>query len=236
MNFKTWLLEQHYITPDELNQNRRGTPITFIYTNDKKLHYVQNGVHTDLMSGLGERYYKIAQNTPGIKVHNVIEFDGRSYRLLNKVAVWKIANDNDLLGRVANTIVDGKQVNLVSFWSDKQELYRQLLDSCLAALQQKRLIDRQTDYISTPLLNTVPIANANKASAVTPDNEKLELQKRLHLMTGNEKKDAMKKLGVGWSPKSHPWQSALKNAGLISPGTNWRYPHSESLDLIQRPV
>jgi hypothetical protein len=65
--------------------------------------------------------------------------------------------------------------------------------------------------------------------------EHAELQRRLHLLRGSEKQDAMKKLGVG-GRKDHPIQTALDKAGLRSPGQKWWALNSEWLSIEDKPI
>lgn len=132
----------------------------------------------------------------------------------------------DLLGRI------GRNKSLVSFWNTERGDYEQHLRPCL----DKLIGDGQLSpgaSISTPLHGTVPmaeLAGAEMKEMTAADHEQMELYKRLHLMRGQEKHDAMKKLGVGGGGVPHAMQAALRGAGLQGPGQKWWAPHSEDFN------
>jgi len=85
-------------------------------------------------------------------------------------------------------------------------------------------------YISTPINGVSPLDAVSTAKATkTLDKEELKLLQKLHLLRGNEKKEAMQKLGLGWkTEKQHGMQAAMKRAGFVGPGQKWWAIHSES--------
>lgn len=132
----------------------------------------------------------------------------------------------DLVGRL------GKEGTLVSFWNTELSAYTHLLRKCLDELIAAQQI-YPIAYISTPIHGTIPIdlIETTQTHEMTPEEqEHLELAKQMHLMRGDQKKDAMKKLGVGGGGKPHPMQSAMDDAGLRVPGQKWWAPTSEDFD------
>ncbi len=134
----------------------------------------------------------------------------------------------DLLGRIGRV----NQSLVASFWNTEASQYEQHLQPCLAKLIQDGHLTPDAS-VSTPLHGTVPmsgLAGAKMKEMTAADHEDMELYKRLHLMRGEEKKAAMKKLGVGVGGSPHPMQSAMLKAGLLGPGQKWWAPHSESFN------
>lgn len=223
-NFYKWLSDKvlsemiyssAYIDPDYLYFNgNHGDYVTFIYTAEHKLYTTKTGTHNDLITRtpeLLERYHKFT-------------------RIPSKLRM--VAEEIDLFGRVGKVDDPDLKINnkVVSFWDSDLELYDKLMQPCIQALCDKKFIDKYRDYVSTPNHKTIKIADLNRINAVELDNEekeKIALQKKMHLMVGAEKRAAMKELGVGYEKKEHPWQAALKNARIIPPGANWKYPYSE---------
>jgi len=224
-NFYNWLSKKvltemiyssAYLSPDYIYyKNDHGNYVTFIYTAEHKLYTTKNGTHNDLMVStpeLVERYSKLTRIPSRFRM---------------------VAEEIDLFGRVGKIDDPNLKINnkVVSFWDAAPDLYEKLLKPCVKALSDAKLIDKYRDYLSTPNHKTIKIADFDRVEPVEPDEDearKTELRKQLHLMVGDKKRAAMKELGLGYEKKEHPWQAALKNAGIIAPGTNWRYPYSEN--------
>lgn len=144
----------------------------------------------------------------------------------------------DLLGRIG-PFRDGARV--VSFWNQDKSDYDNLLQPCLQRLIADGHIF-QSDFVSTPLHQTIPISVVAQVETTEIDpamKKQVELYRKLHLMRGDEKKAAMRELGVGWTHRvQHPMQREMERHGLIGPGQKWWAPTSENfnskLDAILR--
>ncbi len=90
-----------------------------------------------------------------------------------------------------------KDLLIVSFWNTNKKAYDNNLAACLQALQNKQL------------------------------QAKTDLYRKVHIMRGNAKKDAMKKLGLGWVSKKNRWQQEMEKAGQTTPGNKSWAPTSE---------
>lgn len=126
---------------------------------------------------------------------------------------------------------------VISFWNDDVEVYS-LLGSCLRELEEY-IPDNLPVEIHTPF----EIMDVDRASelaqhadtrkqagtALSPEKrEELALRKKLHLLRGDEKKAALKRLGL-WNPEKpeHPWQKAAP-----APGQKWWAMQSEQIVKI----
>lgn len=226
------------------------------YGDESTTHYAIIGNHSELLDDrYGLRSYYISQGLPFNESVNsnaeAVEADSdvTAPRLASD-PVWDSERDDsgngwsdydglqprdvalrvgDLLGRI------GRGGSFVSFWNEDPENYSSdnLLQQCL----QKLIADghlKPDAEVSTPTHGTIPMREAMggaKGRALTPEEqEQMELYKKLHLMRGQEKHDAMKKLGVGGGGKPHPMTASLDKAGLRTPGQRWWAMNSESFD------
>ena len=130
--------------------------------------------------------------------------------------------------------------NYCAFWNTNKEIYDKLLQPCLQQLQQDNLLPPDT-IISTPLGMSLPPNATNtkpkspqQLAPTNPQNQidQFEIQRKLHLMQGDEKKQAMQNLGVGGRAKN-PWQDAMEKANLIAPGHKYWAATSESTTKIK---
>jgi hypothetical protein len=136
------------------------------------------------------------------------------------------AESLDLLGRIG---FRHDEYWVASFWGHSKVLFDKLLKDCLQELIHKKLLSKE-DFVSTPIHKTIPIEQilGGTAKEQEIDQDKLELAKKMHLLRGQEKQDAMKKLGVG-GRKDHPIQTSLDKAGLRIPGQKWWALNSENV-------
>ncbi len=213
-----------YINPDVL-YNRDHEQKTFIHTTDGLTVAEGGGTSHDIL---------IWDHSSGT---------GKSTALKGRYTDYSRAaalDKGDLVGRSGTLYTSSlgvkdrrKTIHVVSFWNTDPAHYA-LLPSCLEDLKRKRLVNDRT-YVSTPLHGVVPIANvmSGAATASRPDDaekrEMEELAKKMHVMRGAEKRDAMKKLGVGGGGKPHPMQTAMDYAGLRQPGQKWWAMQSEGM-------
>lgn len=196
-------------TPDTIWKSDPSA-ITFVYTADGILYYLPDGVtHEDLFQmndDLTDRYNALPGRRP----------------MRDK------AERVDLIGRAGKVGMLG--ITAVSFWNTDKAIYDGLLKDCLEALIYEGFID--SNYmVSTPHTGVVTQDEIMGKSppAQEVDQDEVDLHRRLHLMRGDEKKAAMKKLGVGVGGRPHPMATAMGNAGLLKPGQKWWAPHSEGV-------
>lgn len=140
-----------------------------------------------------------------------------------------------LLGRVGR---DQYGRLVVSFWnSDSSNYANGKLAYCMQELEREVLPDNEEVVVSTPIgsysyaEHTKETENLAKATELSLEKQKeyQELLKKMHTLRGDEKKAAMKKLGLGWkTPGKHPWQKSQEKVGMLGPGQKWWAPQSES--------
>jgi hypothetical protein len=73
---------------------------------------------------------------------------------------------------------------------------------------------------------TPPFSHVNDPRRISPEDQ--QLWQQMHLMHPDEKRAAMRHLGVGGGGTPHPWQAGMQSAGMIGPGQRWWAPTSES--------
>ncbi len=220
---KKWAeeLSNQWIDADEIMQGGSEYE-TFFFLENGQLHTKydpENGEdkHADMLHNDEQlvKYYTKLYNKPIDKV----KFSD----------IWQ----HDLLGRIGyKRLGYTDKVRIVSFWNDTPSVYSKLLESCLKEMMSRNLIDDDS-FISSPIHKTVPVSTILGGKAETKemtDEEQTdyELHSKLHLMRGQEKRDAMKKVGVDGGGKPHPMQQAMSNAGLLKPGQKWWATQSES--------
>ncbi len=219
MNFKQWLNENdRYSTPDEFLNDPNS--VTFIYAGNKLYYGSQRQgtvTHGDLVVNdldLKSRYGIPPKMTNTEEVYNRLQYS----QLFG----------TDLVGRVSVDVIEwegkAKQRPVVAFWNEKSDDYKHF-DDCIKELINHKIINNQA-FITSALVGSVPIEAARqkifKGVGIDPEEAmKLDLQRRLHMMTGVEKQNAMKKLGVGWSGKA-------PKSGI--PGVKYWAPTSENFE------
>ena len=115
------------------------------------------------------------------------------------------------------------------------------MGGCIKKLEDKGILPSdQPIEIHTPLDISSYEAGSKeterKRETSLDQKERFRLQQRLHLMKGDEKKQARKKLGLLGDPVKHPWQSELEKSGDIGPGQKWWAQHSEQIDNIAQSI
>lgn len=197
-----------WISPDDLWDENWKDSVAFIYDPDGVLYHIKSGTHSDL--------FEIEPN--------LNDFEYRQ----------DAASRGMLLGRVG---YDPYRRAIISFWNESSSDYARLSE-CLQALED----DGVLDGFETPITISTPIGSYNYTghagdtrdlgrTELSPEKRKehQELLKKVHTLHGDEKKTAMKKLGLGFkSPGKHPWQKAQEKAGMLGPGQKWWAPQSES--------
>ena len=136
---------------------------------------------------------------------------------------------------------------LVLFWNEDDQHIANLLPHCCSKLLEEGLVN-EDDIASSFTSRTqyiMPSARPSKSPedvrhTVQPHEPKgddtknvdlakrIEMWKKLHLMKPQQKKQAMKELGLDTPMKKNPWQDAMEKGGHITPGQKWWAPHSEN--------
>lgn len=219
--------ENELVTPDDILGHRS---ITFIYTKDHRL-YATNGddPHDRLESEISRedkdfaRYLERAWSKGREGGVDAREFMEAYIGLYGRVGYW------------------GDQI-VVAFWNEKSEIYDSLLANCLKHLEDEGFLPSdETIEIHTPLditSYTPGQGETRRQGGTTPEQQRrYELQRRLHLATGQEKRAIRKELGL-WTdkPGKHSWQAGLEKAGEIGPGQKWWTPRSEQIESIARTI
>lgn len=163
---------------------------------------------------------------------------------------WRALYSRFLFGRMAWY----EQRQVIAFWGQGSgDGYRDikgpehLMRPCLYALYSDNHIDDDTTVVGGDgsvgkvgdlIMGHAPTTRPSPAAAA-----QLELAKRMHLARGDEKKEIMKKLGVGGggSGKSDKWDDALRRLpqgqGGLAPGQNkWRSTSESFPDRINRAL
>jgi len=216
-----------YINPDVFYTEPGAVP--FIYTTDGQIFY-----------GLSEydSHWEILENNRILikryRLEKLFGFDyehGHGYPDFEDISSSPrniMMESGDLLGRIGYQDDD----MIVSFWNIDKNDYERSLESCLKRLITDNKINSSA-FISTPVHKTIPIsAIANiEVDEIDPEMRKqVELYRKLHLLRGDEKKNAMRQLGVGWTQQTqHPMQTAMRQSGSIGPGQKWWATTSEDV-------
>lgn len=131
-------------------------------------------------------------------------------------------------------------VYYLSFWN-KDDIYDELLPGCLRELRDLGLIENK----GSPIILSTPFEVREltglggetprlQHTELSPEKKwELELLRKMHIMRGDEKKRAMRQLGLGWkSPGAHPWAQNLSQKQLLVPGAKWWAPYSEGSTVL----
>jgi hypothetical protein len=232
-------IEDSWVTPDDIWGD--GNDRTFIYNGDLYVDMEKGkATHIDMLQTWPELkalLYKKYGEMPSDYLRN-LPLDRRKETYLAELALQYRSVDGlkeALIGRTIN--VSKRQfsnsfieydveypssvdwISVVTFWNKDSEVYRKLLKGCIDALRKKGLM-RSEIFISTPILGLRHISNlgAMKVQLSAEEERKVDLHQRLHLMSPNEKKDAMEKLGLvsgddrGMERKK--WQSGMRDLGM----------------------
>ena len=134
----------------------------------------------------------------------------------------------------------GSEKTIISFWNRGIKVY-DLLGPCLKALEQYVSADQRVE-IHTPhgISHGLQGHDTKKIgeTELSPErNREIQLLKQMHLMRGDEKKAAMKELGL-WDDRKaqHPWQKELAKAGEIGPGQKWWASQFEQINDIAKVI
>lgn len=132
-----------------------------------------------------------------------------------------------LLGRCG--FVGNEQV--VAFWNDAA--LPNLINPCLDALESEGIIISDTIVLlaNGKTFQASARGTATKElSGTAVDSKKArerELMQQLHLMQPQQKKAAMKELGLVGGGHKQPWQKAAERTKVINPGQKWWAMQSE---------
>jgi len=209
------------VTPDTLfGSAKYGT--TFIFTANNHLHTGElREMHVDLIH---KPDIKAELLSLGVKNNNPGQYISSStaaeqFALMGRVGFLsrpikiKLPWDDD---------VPNIDANICSFWNKDRELLKKLLRPCLDALIKSHLLELEDIVVYPPYTLPRYVSDffmAKKAKqdlnkAMNPEQQKkVDMWRNLHLMRGNEKKQAMASLGLG-APKS-------KISGLMPGQKSW---------------
>lgn len=212
-----------YVDPDTFYMTKGAT--AFIYINGEIYYGDRKAMHWEMIEDIDslDRLYRSAVKMYGLTSNNAHPRD----------VIMMIGG---LLGRVGygRSGTPHEETKFCSFWNTDGRQYDGNLKPCLERLLGDEIIDSST-IVSIPNLGSVPLSEALNLGGVRDlsdeEMEKMELYKRLHLMRGEEKQAAMRKLGLGGKQKQHPMQQALQSQKLASPGQRWWAMSSEDVVL-----
>ncbi len=203
--------------------------VTFIYTFDGVMYYGDY---------IGTKHFQLIEDNPELIDRYRL---GYFFDVLNDRDTVKQQDEahtdceprriamrrGDLLGR----LYANRKETIVSFWNVDREAYDALLPACLQQLVADNKATGEI-MISTPVHGTIPAETLedHQTEEITPEMAKhVEMRQQLHVMQGDEKKRAMKELGVGGQRKN-PWQAEAEKHGVVRPGQKWWAVNSEGLD------
>jgi hypothetical protein len=220
---------REYVSPDDI-YSYDDTNLTFLYHTTFGLDYDHYTTHPDLLRDNHKDWMKVAQQEVGDDFVDQREWIEK-YILFGRAGEY-----------------DGDYI--ISFWNSGTKVY-DMLAACLKELG-KEIKSRAGSYKLIPDDVPVGIHTPHGISEYNPSGEtkrpgatemspeqkrRYELQKKMHLMRGQEKQEAMKELGL-WNPKKaqHPWQRELEKAGEVGPGQKWWAQYSEQIENIARSI
>lgn len=235
------------ITPDTIYELGRNIT-TFIYTLDGNLiaefdEFGMETTHNLLLDALGEkqlrRWINDAISQGALSGDNLHEhWDTWDSEDQQEFFAWARENMG-LFGRVGS--MDQSDYPVMSFWNEDPEMY-DLLDPCIKALKYDNYISEEPIELHTPLdepdiydrIQTPFETDVDtKIAADTDKLERYRLQKELHLLRGDDKKRALKKLGLWYDePAKHPMGGELEKAGLLGPGQKWWAQQSDDIQRL----
>jgi len=185
-----------FFTPDDIVSS--DDEKTFLYTAQEGLYLgKKDEIHPDVANR--EPYY-----SNYVKRHGTSPPD----RPTNDALVGRVAHFTDILGEYP----EHKNKHVVAFWNGKpsEKMFRTLLPACLKELKSRGLINNNT-YISTVFTKEpIPYSQFLKQGLSDFDasnQDKLDAAPPVHLLRGNEKRQALLKQGA--TPKLNPWKDHL---------------------------
>lgn len=126
--------------------------------------------------------------------------------------------------------------HIISFWNSDRDVYKDL-PNCLKAMLNNTFLEVTEDTcISTPVHRRMLVGEVLKNSKewldIEPepdDIEHAELIQKIHLMKPDQKKKAMKKLGLSPGSEKSGMQKTVEAEYPETRGNKWWAPYSESL-------
>jgi hypothetical protein len=214
------------INPDTI-YTRDDNNYTFIYNPDHTLVGGYGDNHPKLMRKMAWYYFPLLGATLAPNDQERSDFFARTSELRARALETKC-----LAGRSGYVTYKGQKRHFVAFWNkaDSQVLQK-LLMPCLKELESNGKVDRST-IICIPGLPATILSKFEMSEPEIDDEttEKLRLAQELHTMRGAQKRDAMKKLGVGGGGKPHAMQTAMDKTRTRTPGQKWWAMNSESAE------
>lgn len=223
-------------TPDTFYADSAAKAVPFIYDEYGTLHIGgRRDAHTDIMTQNAE-YYGVLSKDP--------DYNDEQNEMLTKMNVNKLRYQwlQEYEGRSESKVKPRAMLgrtgwmnhrHYVAFWF----VHPDMLDECLRALANLEIISDET-IVVTP--NGDRFTAGSKLSGQTPKStgntepdpkrqRERELMQQLHLMRPQQKKAAMKELGLVGGGHKQPWQKAAEKAKLVQPGQKWWAMSSESV-------
>ena len=129
-----------------------------------------------------------------------------------------------LCGRIGRE--DGIDQQIISFWN--KNISRSNLNRCLIALSENGLSEKSV-LVSTPDFNLI-CKNGTMGRECSHQSNNHKMLRQMHLARGQEKKDIMKKLGLGFEgiPKKDQFYFGGGDDPTKGQVGKWWTPYSES--------
>jgi hypothetical protein len=233
---------ENYIDPNQIffaksSGGGLGDRKTFVFA-EGRLHLGNwNKTHKEMISASPALQARIndllvdASNPLGLSTGTIAKLMAMSptSKKQNLSLVYRAnATPFDLMGRFGKHKVIKDDDFLVSFWNKEPIVYGTQLTKCLEEIDELGYFAGRDVYVSTPLLKTVPLNKVLSGAAESKELsdkelEDIKLRERLHLMPPDEKREAMKELGlVGSSPPRASWASERRRL------SSYHHPDSSS--------
>ena len=154
--------------------------------------------------------------------HVHTKYEGKSTEIYN------IANDiHDKFSRDPEFIEGraSKDQKVVSFW---KKMHGGKLAKCIEWLIKEDIINHDTWIIGENFDPFKPGDNARMREIDPERQAEYDLRRQLHLLPPDQKRAAMKKLGLAWKSNKSPWQKEAERLGFAKPGQKWWAIRSES--------
>lgn len=203
-----WFTDE-YVDPD--TWYGKDDAVAFIYNPDGTLHV--GDAHYDII-GNAISYYENEYKDYA----NEIDINELNYSILPKHA---------LLGRISP--LQGDNYRVVSFWNSNE--LSNLLPTCLKTLVNDDFLSLD-DVIAAGdrHMYVMDYLRGGRFEYNADEEDRKQKMRELHLMRPNQKKQAMKALGLDAASRKQPWQKSAEQHKLVRPGQKWWAMQSEGHD------
>ncbi len=195
-----WEDDSPYLDPNKL-LDRRGA-IAFIYGGEPPKLFYGRGDHGTIM------------DRP--------EYEKHLPAPDNEEAIY---DPDILLGRISY------DKTKLSVWNSDSDEVERLMPGAVDELLNLKLIVPSTIIMSPTYANQVTADNLKASTRLlsAQEQDKLALQRKLHVANWKDKDDILQQLGKQKVPsRPHPITTASRSNGLLQPGQKWWALHSES--------